>query len=73
VAHFNEEDQAEERELNSNLFKEKRNIALANVQKCQESLKCYYNKSVVPREHDIGDLILKKDIRIKDKNKFSLS
>jgi hypothetical protein len=41
------------------------------VQKYQESLKRYYNNSVVPRELDIGDLVLKNDIRTKDKYKFS--
>jgi hypothetical protein len=40
VTYFNEEDQAEARELDSNLL--------------EESLKCYYNKSVVSRELDIG-------------------
>jgi hypothetical protein len=34
-------------------------------------LKRYYNKSVVPRVLDVGDLVLKKDIRTKDKHKFS--
>jgi hypothetical protein len=72
VAHFNEEDQAEARELDSNLLEEKHNTALANMQKYRESLKCYYNKSVVSRELDIGDLVLKKDIRTKDKHKLSL-
>jgi hypothetical protein len=46
--------------------------ALANVRKYQESLKRYYNKSVIQRELNIGDLVLKKDIRTKDKHKFSL-
>jgi hypothetical protein len=71
VAQFNEEDQAKARELDSNLLEEKCNKALANVQKYQESLKRYYNKSVVLRELGIGDLVLKKDIHIKDKHKFS--
>jgi hypothetical protein len=62
VARFNEEDQIKEC-----------NKALANVQKYQESIKCYYNKSVVPRELKIGDLVLKKDIRTKDRHKFSSS
>jgi hypothetical protein len=62
VAQFNEEDQAEDRELDSNLLEEMHNKALANVQKYQESLKSYYNKSVVSRELEIGDLVLKKDI-----------
>jgi hypothetical protein len=44
---------------------------LAIVQKYQESMKHYYNKSVIPRELKIGDLVLKKDIRTKDKHKFS--
>jgi hypothetical protein len=48
VTQFNEEDQANVRELNSNLLEEKCNKALANVQKYQESLKQYYNKSVIP-------------------------
>jgi hypothetical protein len=42
------------------------------VWKYQKSLKRYYNKSVIPRELDIGDLVLKKDIHTKDKHKFSL-
>jgi hypothetical protein len=50
VAHFNAENQAEEMELDSNLLEERCNTALANVQKYQESLKRYYNKSVVQRE-----------------------
>jgi hypothetical protein len=49
VAQFNEADQDEERELDSNLLEEKRNKELANMKKYQESLKHYYNKSVVPR------------------------
>jgi hypothetical protein len=43
------------------------------VQKYQESLKQYYNKCVVPRQLKIGVLVLKKDIRTKDKHKFSSS
>jgi hypothetical protein len=70
VAHFNE-DQAEARELDSNLLEENCNTTLANVWKYQESLKRYYKNSVVPRELDIVDLVLKKDIRTKDKHKFS--
>jgi hypothetical protein len=58
-------------ELDSILLEERRNTALANVQKYQESLKRYYNKSVVQRVLNIEDLVLKKDIRTKDKNKFS--
>jgi hypothetical protein len=71
VAHFNEKDQVEARELDSNLLEEKHNIALANMWKYQESLKRYYNKSVVSSELDIGNLVLKKDISTKDKHKFS--
>jgi hypothetical protein len=71
VAHFNAEDQAEARELDSNLLEERCNTALANVRKYQASLRWYYNKSVVLRELCIGDLVLKKDIRTKDKHKFS--
>jgi hypothetical protein len=70
VVHFNTEDQAEARELDSNLLEERRNTTLGNVQKYQESLKRYYNKSVIQRELNIGDLVLKKDIRTKDKHKF---
>jgi hypothetical protein len=71
VAHFNEESQAEAWELESNLLEEKRNTSLANVWKYQESLNQYYNKSVVQRELNIGDLVLKKDICTKDKHMFS--
>jgi hypothetical protein len=41
------------------------------VQKYQESLMKYYNKSVVQWERNIGDLVLKKDIRTRGKHKFS--
>jgi hypothetical protein len=41
------------------------------VRKYQEALKKYYNKRVVQRELNVGDLVLKKDIRTKDKHKFS--
>jgi transposase InsO family protein len=71
VAQFSEEDQNEARELDSNILVEKRNKALANMQKYQESLKRYYNKSVILRQLEIEDLVLKKDIRTKDKHKFS--
>jgi hypothetical protein len=71
VAHFNEVDQDEARELDANLLEEKWNKALANVKKYQESLKGHYNKNVLPRQREIGDLVLKKDIRTKDKYKFS--
>jgi hypothetical protein len=71
VAHFNAEDQAEARGLDSNLLEERRNTSLANVRKYQESVKRYYNKDVVQRELNIGDLVLKNDIRTKDKHKFS--
>jgi hypothetical protein len=46
-------------------------MVLANVRKYQDSLKRYYNKSVVQRELNIEDLVLKRDIRTKDKHKFS--
>jgi hypothetical protein len=52
-------------------LEEKNNTTLASVRKYQESLKRYYNKSVVPRKLDIEDLVLKKVIRTKDKHKFS--
>jgi hypothetical protein len=59
------------RGLDSNLLEEKCNTTLANVWKYQESLKRYYNKSVVLSVLDIGDLVLKKDIHTKYKHKFS--
>jgi hypothetical protein len=71
VAHFNLEDQAKARELDANLLEERCNTALSNVCKYQTALKKYYNKSVVQRELNIGDLMLKKDIHTKDKHKFS--
>jgi hypothetical protein len=70
MAQFNEEDQDESRQLDANLLDEMRNTALSNVRKYQEALKKYYNKSVVQRELNVGDLVLKKDIRTKDKHKF---
>jgi hypothetical protein len=71
VAHFDSKHQAETRELDSILLEERRNTTLINVRKYQESLKKYYNKSVVQRELNIGDLLLKKDIRTREKHKFS--
>jgi hypothetical protein len=71
VTHFNVEDQAEVRELDSYLLEERRDTTLANVQKYQASLKRYYNKSVEPRELNVRDLVLKKDIRTRDKHNFS--
>jgi hypothetical protein len=71
VTHFNPEDQAEARELDANLLKEMCNTTLSNVRKYQAALKRYYKKSVVQRELNIGDLVLKKDIRTKYKHKFS--
>jgi hypothetical protein len=44
---------------------------LANMRKYQASLKRYYNKSVVQIMLNVGNLVLKKDIRTKDKHKFS--
>jgi hypothetical protein len=70
VAHFYAKHQAEARELDSNMLEERRNTALVNVQKYQESLKKYYNKSVVQRELNIRDLVLKKGICTRDKYKF---
>jgi hypothetical protein len=69
VAHFDSKHQAEARELDSILLEERRNTALINVRKYQESLK-YYNKSVVQQELNIGDLVLKNDIHTRDKHKF---
>jgi transposase InsO family protein len=71
VAHFNPDGQAEAKELNANLLEEMRNTMLCNVRKYQAALKRYYNKSVVQRRLNIGDLVLKKDIHSKDKHKFS--
>jgi hypothetical protein len=62
VAHFNPEDQTEARELDANLLEERCNTSLCNVRKYQAALKKYYNKSVVQRKLNIGELILKKDI-----------
>jgi hypothetical protein len=73
MAQFNEEDQAEARELDSNLLEERRNTTLDNVWKYQEDLKRHYNYSVVPRELSIGDLELKKGICTTDKYKFPSS
>jgi hypothetical protein len=71
VAHFNVEDQAEVRELDSNLLEERCNTTLPNMQKYQESLKRYYNKSVIQRELNIVDLVTKKGICTREKHKFS--
>jgi hypothetical protein len=47
VAHFDKERQAEAKELDSDLLEERPNTTLINVRKYHESLKKYYNKSVV--------------------------
>jgi hypothetical protein len=70
VADFDVERQAEARELDSILLEERHNTTLINVRKYQESLKKCYNKSVVQRELNIRDLVLKKDIPTRDKHKF---
>jgi hypothetical protein len=41
------------------------------MRKYQESLKKYYNKSVVPWELNIRNLVLKNDIRTREMYKFS--
>jgi hypothetical protein len=60
VAHFNQEDQAEAREFDANMLGERCNTTLFNVRKYQAALKRYYNKSVVQRELNIRDLVLKR-------------
>jgi hypothetical protein len=70
VAQFDSEHQAEARELESILLEERCNTALINVRKYHESLKRYYNRSVVQRELNVGDLILKKGIWTWDKHNF---
>jgi hypothetical protein len=65
VAHYDSEHEAEARGLDSMLLEERCNTAHINVRKYQESLKKYYNKSVVQWKLSIGDLVLKKDIRIR--------
>jgi hypothetical protein len=52
------------------LLEEMCNTTLINVWKYQESLKKYYNKSVVQRELNIGDLVLKKEVGTRDNHKF---
>jgi hypothetical protein len=71
VTHFDSEHQTEARGLDSILLEERRNTALNNVRKYLESLKKYYNKSVVQRELNIGDLVLKNDIQTREKHNFS--
>jgi hypothetical protein len=71
VTQFNEENQDESRQLDANLLEERCNTALSNVRKYQEALKKYYNKRVVQRELNVGDLVLKKDIHTRDKHRFS--
>jgi hypothetical protein len=66
VAHFNAEDETEVWKLDSNLLEERRNSSLANVRKYQESLKRYYNKSVIQRELNTQDSVLKKDMCTND-------
>jgi hypothetical protein len=63
VAHFDSEHQAEARKLDFSLLEERCNTTLINVWKYQESLKKYYNKSVVQRELNIQDLVIQKAIR----------
>jgi hypothetical protein len=62
VTHFDSKCKAEAREVESILLEERCNTALINVQRYHESLKKYYNKGVVQREINIGELVLKKDI-----------
>jgi hypothetical protein len=71
MAQFSEVDQKEAREMNVDLLEEERNKDLTNVKKYEESLKHHYNKKVVLRALEVGDLMLKKDIRRTNKHKFS--
>jgi hypothetical protein len=71
VTYFDSEHREEARGLDSTTLEERRNTTLINVHKYQESLKKYYNKSVVQRELNNRDMVLKKDIRTRDKHKFS--
>jgi hypothetical protein len=58
------------RELDSN-FRRKTQQGTSQPAEVSGILKCYYNKGVVPRQLEIRDLVLKKDIRTKDKHKLS--
>jgi hypothetical protein len=71
VTYFDSEHREEARGLDSIPLEERCNTTLINVHKYQESLKKYYNKSVVQRELNNRDMVLKKDIRTRDKHKFS--
>jgi hypothetical protein len=59
VAQFSEADQQEARELDVDLLEEEMNKPLENAKKYQESLKRHYNKKVVPRTLEVGDLVLR--------------
>jgi hypothetical protein len=72
VAHFNPEDQTETRELDTNLLEERCNTTLSNVRKYQTTLKRYYNKSVVQRDLNIRDLVLKRISVPKTSTSFQL-
>jgi hypothetical protein len=60
VTQFNEEDQDESRQLDANLLEERHNTALSNVRKYQEALKKNYNKNVIQRELNVGDIVLRR-------------
>lgn len=70
IEHFDDVDQDEDRKLDVNLYDEARDAALAHVHN-QASLGKHYDKKVVHRSLEVGDLVLKKDIRTIDKKKYS--
>jgi len=71
VLMFFEEEEPERRNLNLMLLEEERDRAAYRVQQYQQSLQKYHNQRVRSRALSIGDLVLKKDQRTKDKTKLS--
>jgi len=71
VLMFSEEEEPERRDLDLMLLKEEPDRTAYRVQQYQQSLQKYHNRRVRCLALSIGDLVLKKDQRTKDKTKLS--
>jgi hypothetical protein len=68
---FSEEEQPDRRYTDLELLKEKRDIATFRVKKYQQALRKYHSQHVRGQRLSIGDLVLKRDQRTKDKTKLA--
>ena len=68
---FFEEEQSDRRYTDLELLEEKHDIAAYRVDRYQQALRKYHSQHVRGGALSIGDLVLKRDQRTKDKTKLS--